>query len=317
MPERKFCLSSPQLFCLLFFHLLSGMMLFCGGELFPALFAALFAACVCVAASAVCGGFCSSAELFGAAFGKLGAPLRYTAAFFASLPLARTLLAFSAEISSFYGEQNAAAFAPVLALFACLALSRGFHRASRFAELCVFALVGALLLALFGGGDGVKLDFSESALFSALEAVGASPLFFSLYLRHASRESEKMSDFAKNSAFHPSPLASGLCAVLSSLAVYAFFCFAAQESILFSLLSWFFALSRILLLSLCLADLTAYPEKSEGAKRAFVSSLFCAFWLIFGAIFPNTTAVSGVFAAVLFPCIVFVTLIAAKRAEFM
>ena len=124
-----------------------------------------------------------------------------------------------------------------------------------------------------------------------------------------------MSNFAKNSAFHPSPLASGLCAVLSSLAVYAFFCFAAQENILFSLLSWFFALARILLLSLCLADLLAYPEKSEGAKRAFTASLFCAFWVIFGSIYPGAASVSGVFAAVLFPCIVFVALIGTKRTE--
>jgi hypothetical protein len=312
MPEKNFYVSASQVFCLVFFYLLSGMMLFCGGEFFPALFASLFSVCLCAVAFPLCKSFCSSSEFFVAVFGKLGSPLRYIAAFFAALPLARTLFAFSAEIFGFYGAQQAQKFAPFLALFAVFAVARGFQRAARFAEVAVFALVGAILLALFGGGEGVRFNFGESALFAGFETVGASPVIFSLCLRSVSAESEKASVFAKNSSFRPSPFFAGVCAALASLAVYAFFCFAGRENILFSLLFWFFAFTRLLLFSLCVADLTAYPEKGEGAKRAFAAALFCAFWLIFGAFYPRLTSAAGIFAAVLFPCIVFAASVKAK-----
>ncbi len=305
MDERSFSVSAPQLFCLLLFYLLSGMMLFAGGSFFAALFSALFAACLCVIASAVCKGKGSSLALYSGAFGAFARPLRLAAAFFSALPLAGTLAAFSREISAFHGEGARLRFALPLALFGILAVYGSFRRAARFSEVCVFALAGALLLALFGGGEGLRFDFSESALFAGFDAIGAPAVFFSLYLRCVTAESGKMSDFAAKSTFHPSPLAAGLCAPFAALALYSYFCFV-RESILFSLFSWFFMLSRLLLFSLATADLLAYPEKREGAKCTLLACAFCAFWLIFASFFGGIVARVQAFAAVIPPCAIFI-----------
>lgn len=312
MNERNFLLSAPQVFCFVLFYLLSGMMLFSGGAFFAALFAALFSACLCVIAAGICKNKGSSLELYGGAFGAFSYPIRLLAAFFSALPLAGTLSAFSESINSFHGGEDTLAFAPILALFCVFGVAGGFSRAARFAELCVFALAGAVPLALFGGSDGVNFVFGENALFSGFDAIGAPAVFFSLYLRCVPPESEKMSDFAKNSAFHPSPLAAGAYAVGASLILYAYFCFVGNN-ILFALLSWFLMLARLLLFALAMADLLAYPEKKEGAKCALIAAAFCAFWIIFASLFGDITAKTQVFAAVILPCVIFICSVFARE----
>lgn len=303
MNERNFTVSAPQLFCLLLFYLLSGMMLFSGGSFFPALLSVLFSCGLCVIASAVCKKYGSSQEFF-AVFGVFARPLRLSVAFLSALPLAGTLAAFSRDIYAFYGDGAPLRFALPLALFCIFALLGGFHRAARFAELCIFALAGALLLALFGGGNGVRFAFSANELFTWLDILGAPAAVFSLYLRCATRRNGKMSDFALGGTFHPSPLAAGVCASLAALALWSYFCFAG-ENILFSLLSCFFALSRLLLFSLTVADLLCYPEKREGAKCALTACAFCAFHIMLASLFPDVFAKAQVLAA-LVPCALFI-----------
>jgi hypothetical protein len=310
MTATKFRVSAPQLFLLLLFYLLSGMMLFAGGSFFPALFSSLFAACLSALAFALCGRG-SSAELYAIAFGAFASPLRLCAAFFSALPLAGTLAAFSEDISAFHGEA-AAPLAPLLALFAVFGVCGGFCRAARFSELCVFALAGACILALFGGGGGMSFGFPEGALFAGFDTVGAPAVFFSLYLRCVTPENGEASVYLKNSAFHPSPLAAGVLAPFAALALYSYFCFAGNN-ILFSLLSWFFMLSRLLALSVCIADLLAYPEKKEGAKCALLSCAFCAFWVVFPSLFAGVAANVQAFTAVILPCALFICSVFARK----
>jgi len=312
MNERFFSVSAPQVFCLLLFYLLSGMMLFSGGSFFAALFCALFSACLAVIAFGICGSKGSSLALYSRAFGAFARPLRLIAAFFSALPLAGTLAAFSREISAFHGEGAPLRFALPLALFGIIAVYGSFRRAARFSELCVFMLACALLLALFGGGEGLRFDFSENALFSGVDAIGAPAIFFSLYLRCVTPESGKMSGFAEKSKFHPSPLAVGILAPFAALAIYSYFCFSGGN-VLFSLFSWFFALARLLLFSLAMADLLAYPEKKEGAKCALLACAFCAFWLILSSFFGGIAARVQVFAAVIPPCAIFICSVFAQE----
>ena len=314
MNERNFCVSAPQLFCFVLFYLLSGMMLFSGGSFFASLFSALFSACLCVISAGICKGIGSSAELYAGAFGAASPHIRLLAAFFSALPLAGTLSAFSVNVHVFHGEGQPLALAPVLAAFCILSVSGGFMRAARFSELCVFALIGASLLALFGGGEGASFAFEESALFSGFYTIGAPAVFFSLYARCATPKSGKMSDFAASGAFHPSPLSAGICAVCASLILYAYFCFVGNN-ILFALLSWFFLLARLLLLSLAMADLLAYPEKKEGTKCALISCAFCAFWLIFASLSGDITGKIQVFAAVILPCVIFICSVFARERK--
>ena len=262
MNEKIFSLSAYQLFCLLFFYLLSGMMLFCGGSLFAALFASFFTACLCFVANAISRRRFSSASLYGELFGSLGTPIRLVCAFIAFLSLLRAIFAVSSEISAFYGSEKALVPAPFLLFLCIFAVWNGFSRASRFSELCVFALALACLLALFGGGEGLHLGFAEAELFSAFDVIGAPAIILSAYLRCVTPESGKMSSFAKNSAFHPSPLTSGVFASLAAPAVYSFFCFAGQN-VLFSLLSWFIFLSRPFLISIGISDLISCPQKMQ------------------------------------------------------
>lgn len=302
MEERRFLVSSPQLFCLVFFHLLSGMLLFCGGSFYAALFASLFCVCLCVVGASLCLGHGGAAAFCGRVFGRAGAPLRMAAAFFVSLSLLRTLLAFAGGFSRYYDGAGTALFVPALLLLCVFAVRRGFYRAARFAELCVFALAAALLLALLGGaGEGLFFSADESILFGGFEAVGASPAFFSLYLRSAGEDGDKMSVYAKNSAFRPSPLACGVCACAAALAAYAFFRLAAGENIVLSLLLGFASLSRLFLGALSLCDLAAIPEEAGGQKSTAQAALLFAAAVLLGD-FAKTAAV---FANVLFPCVVF------------
>lgn len=268
MNEKIFSLSAYQLFCLLFFYLLSGMMLFCDGAIFAALFASLFTALLCFVADSLSHDRFSSASLYSGLFRGLGAPMRIFCAFIAFLSLLRAIFAVSAEISAFYNAENTLVPAPFLLFLCIFAVWNGFSRAARFSELCIFALALACLLALFGGGKGFHLGFAKAELFSAFDVIGAPAVILSAYLRCVTPESGKMSAFAKSSNFHPSPLAAGVFASISALAVYSFFCFAGQN-VLFSLFSWFLFLSRLLLISIGIADLIAYPEKFKSTVMSY------------------------------------------------
>ena len=316
MGERNFSVSPVQVFCFVLFYLLSGMLLFCGGSFFSALFAALFFVCLCTVAAAFCLYKNSSAELYGGAFGRFAPLFRYIAAFFTSFYFMRTLFAFSEKFSSFYNNISAGAFAPAVILLCVLSVCRGFSRASRFAELCVFALAGAMLLSLLGSkGEGLSFAIDGDAIFGGFDAIGAVPVIFSLYARCVTPESEKASDFAKNGAFSPSPLLCGIAASACAFAAYAFFCFTGWENIIISLAVCFFALSRLTLFALSLADLFACPEKGEGVKSFFFAAALCSFWAVFGSFFPYAAKTAGIFAAVLFPCAVFISTVLERVKE--
>jgi hypothetical protein len=229
----------------------------------------------------------------------------------------RTLLVLSEKISSFYKIENGHAAAPALALLCLLAVWRGSARAVRFSEICIFVLFGSMLLSLIGsGGEGLWFDFSEGLIFSAFDVIGAWSVFFSLYLRNVTPESGKMSDFAKNSAFAPSPFSAGILAAGVSLLLYAFFGFMGHENIIISLGVCFFALARLLLFAFSFSDMTAYPENGEGARRTCLVSAFCAFWAIFASFYPNAAKTAGIFVSALFPCAVFaLSVFAAMRRK--
>ena len=301
MSENKFLVSAPQVFCSVFFYLLSGMMLFCGGSLPAALFSALFCALLCAVHASLCGES-SSFRLYNTVFGKCGTVFRYIAAFFASLPFCRTLLALSASAAVFHSGISSRALAPALAILCLFAVAKGFTRAARFCELCVFPLILAVLLSLLGGeGSGLSFNLGADTVFSAFEIIGAAPIFLSLYLRSATAQNGKISVYAENSTFRPSPLSAGVFASLSAPCVYAYFCLTGVGNILFSFLAWFFALARLSVFTLTLAELLAFPEKGKGAQSAFVALAFSSFWLIFANLFPNITRISQALAVLLPP----------------
>lgn len=314
MTERKFLVSAPQVFCFVFFYLLSGMMLFCKSSFLSALFAAIFSALLCAVCSSVCGKSTSSLQFYNDIFGKCGAFFRYITAFFTALPFCRTLLAFSRSAAEFHGGASARILAPMVALLCLFSVANGFVRAARFCELCVFPLILAMLLSMLGGGAELSFSLNESSVFSAFEVVGSAAAFFSLYLRTVTAKSEKMSPYAKNSSFHPSPLSSGVLAAAASLGIYCYFCLTGTGNILFSLLAWFFALGRLSLFALALSDLIAFPENGRGAQSAFTAAVFCAFWLIFADLFPNIAKIALVFTAIC-PFSVILFACAAKREK--
>ena len=318
MSERKYLVSAVQVFCFVFFHLLSGMMLYGGESAAAALFAALFSACVCVIAGALCEGFSSSREFYASAFGALGAPVRCIAGGLCAYSLLNTLFFFSAEVAVFYGGAARKAVLIACLALAFFAVAKGFSAPARFAELCVFPLALAALISLIGGeGRGLYFGFSYELLFAGFDIIGSVPVLFSLFLRSAGEKSGKMSVYAKNSAFHPSPLACGVSAAAASLLFYVFFRFAEGGNIMFSFFLWFAALSRMTAHTLALCDLLGVPESVGARKKALsalaVAAVFAGAVFAYG-LFGEALKTAAVFANVIFPCAAFVFSMLGRRS---
>ncbi|MBQ9747087.1 MAG: hypothetical protein IJW21_09745 [Clostridia bacterium] len=318
MSERKYLISAVQVFCFVFCHLLSGMILYARGSTVAALFASLFCACVSVAAAALCENFYSSRSFYAAAFGALGAPMRLISAALTSYSLVNTLRSFSEEADVFYGGSARASVLVIALLLATVFAVRSFAAPARFAELCVFPLLAAVLVSLTGGGgEGLSFAFSDDLLFVGFDIIGSAPVIFSLFMRSTGEKSEKMSVGAQNSAFRPSTLVCGIFAAAASLIFYAFFRLSEGRNIMLSFFLWFAALSRISAHAVALYDLSGLPESTGARQKAgslIAAAAVFAFSVLASGLFHEAAKTAAVFANVIFPCAVFAACVPRRRS---
>ena len=137
MREMENKITAPQLFCLVFCCVFSGIRLYCGESFVAVLFVCLFCAVVCVVSAAVsesCGSFY---ELCRAAFGKCGFILRAFCVFLLALPLSAALSELARGAAAFY-ENGSVGAVLTAAIFLCVfAAAKGICTLGRFCELCV------------------------------------------------------------------------------------------------------------------------------------------------------------------------------------
>lgn len=315
MDERKYSISSVQLFFILFSYVFSGLFIYSDGVFFPVILTCIFLASMCVVARLITNGFDSSKEFFSSVFGKTAPVLRIICAVFVSFSLIGTLFEFSNDVSLVYGGNISVVFIVVTGI-AVFSVWNGFYRAARFSELCLFSVLSILLVSLFSGGGG-KFDFSfdTSTVMSSFDCIGNVAVIFSLYLSCITEKDEKMSDFMRNGEFHPSPVASGIIAVFSAGLLYIFVNLMAMsgENILISFFSWFLSVTRIFAFSLCICDLCGIPQMiSSGEKRKgvfFAAVLFIFSVLVYGYVPGGIILESETVFDLIFPCAVFAFLI--------
>ncbi len=306
MADLKNKITAPQLFCLVFCYMLAGFRLHGGTGVPATLFVCLFCACVCVVCAAAGEGCGSFACLCREAFGKCGFLLRALAAVLLALPLLATLSELAKGAASFYENGRTAAVLPALILLCVLALWRGFCTIGRFAELCAFPLALLLPLSLLGGGgEALTLALGQEDVPACFAAVGAVPVFFSLYLRVASPSEQ--SEPARASGFQPSPVLCGVLGVFAAGGVHLFLACVGAGSVLSSFLIWFICLSRLFAFSLSAGDVLGLPE-SGGTLCARKSALFaavCAAMWLTSAHFPTFFGAALATCNVALPCAVF------------
>lgn len=315
MDERKYSISSVQLFFILFSYVFSGLFIYSDGVFFPVILTCIFLASMCVVARLITNGFDSSKEFFSSVFGKTAPVLRIICAVFVSFSLIGTLFEFSNDISLVYGGNISVVFIVVSGI-AVFSVWNGFYRAARFSELCLFSVLSILLVSLFSGGGG-KFDFSfdTSAVMSSFDCIGNVAVIFSLYLSCITEKDENMSEFMRNGSFHPSPLASGIIAVFSAGILYIFVNLMAMsgENLLISFFSLFLSVTRIFAFSLCICDLFGIPQMaSSGEKRKgvfFAAVLFIFSVLVYGYVPGGIILESETVFDLIFPCAVFAFLI--------
>ncbi len=306
MRELKNKITAPQLFCLVFCYMLAGLRLHGAKSLAATLFVCLFCACVCVVCAAAhesCGSF---AGLCRAALGKFGYALQALGAVLLSLPLLATLAELSRGAANFYESASPAVFLLALVSLMLLAAAKGFCTLGRFCELCTFPLAFLLPLSLLGGGgETPSLDFTQEDLQACFAAVGAVPVFYSLYLRNASPGEQ--SDFARASAFRPAPAFCGVLAVFAAGLVHVFLIFTGAGSVLSSFLFWFIALGRLFAFSLAAGDILSLPESGRAmcAKKTAAFAAVCAVVWLISPLFPAAFGTALAACNVVFPCIVF------------
>jgi hypothetical protein len=304
--KRSFCISTPQLFWLIFAYVLGGLMLHCGGDFASALFACLFSVCLCVIASALClgrGSFSESMERFPAG---VASAVRWVCAFFLGIPISASLISFSGRAAAYYESASPYAVLALLAVICVFTVRNGFSAAARFAETLALPLAILLMLSLLGGrGDGMSLDFATDELFGGGLVIGSAAVFFSLYLRCTAEGSPNMSRFAKNSAFHPSPLACGIVGVLSATAVYFWLCFAGASGILASFFSWFLCVGRLFTLCISACDILSLPEAvgiSQKTRRVTALLAICFVQAAFYGTYSSVFGAAAMIGNVLIPC---------------
>ncbi len=306
MTDLKNKITASQLFCLVFCYMLAGFRLHGGASVPATLFVCLFCACVCVVCAAVCEGCGSFAVLCRAAFGKCGFLLRGIGLCLLALPFLATLSELAEGAGNFYENGRAAAILPVLLALCVLALSRGFCVVGRFAELCAFPLVLLLPLSLLGGGGETPvLALAQEDVPACFAAVGAVPVFFSLYLRAASPCEQ--SEASRASAFHPSPMLCGVLGVFAAGVVHMLLVSAGAGSVLSSLFVWFICLSRLFAFSLSAGDVLGFPEseKADCARKSAVFAAVCAAVWLASARFPTFFGAALAVGNVALPCAVF------------
>ena len=315
MDERKYSISSVQLFFILFSYVFSGLFIYSDGVFFPVILTCIFLASMCVVARLITNGFDSSKEFFSSVFGKTAPALRIICAVFVSFSLIGTLFEFSNDVSLVYGGNISVVFI-VVAGIAVFSVWNGFYRAARFSELCLFSVLSILLVSLFSGGGG-KFDFSfdTNAVMSSFHCMGNVAVIFSLYLSCITEKDEIMSEFMRNGSFHPSPLASGIIAVFSAGILYIFVNLMAMsgENLLISFFSWFLSVTRIFAFSICICDLCGIPQrKAPEEKRKgvfFAAVLFIFSILVYGYVPSGIILESESVFDLIFPCALFAFLI--------
>lgn len=310
MPDLKNKITAPQLFCLVFCYMLAGFRLHGGASVAATLFVCLFCACVCVVCAAAhesCGSF---AALCRSVFGTYGYVLRAPCAVVLALPFLASLWELAKGAANFYENGQAFAVLPVLVILCVMAQLRGFSTLGRFAELCVFPLAILLPLSLLGGGgETPSLALGQEDLPACFAAVGAVPVFFSLYLRHA--KTDEQSDFARASSFRPAPALCGVLAVFAAGLVHIFLVFTGAGSVLSSFLMWFPALGRLFAFSFSIGDVLALPESGRAvcAKKIAVFAALCAAVWALSVLFPWFFGAALAVCNVVFPCVVFAAVI--------
>ena len=308
MIQTKNKVSSVQVFFLIFGYMLSGFRIYGGSSLVSVVFICLFCVCVSIIAFALCENMESFRELSALALGKYGWLLGGFACVLSALPLVKTLIDISEEISSFYKSASRYVILLIIVSLCFFAVWRGFCVAGRFAEVGALALICILPLSLLGGGGAVfDFSFSDDLLFRSFGVVGSVPVFFSLCLRNIA-DRENMSVFAKSSSFHPSPMLCSVWAVIAAAAVHVYLRLVGAESIISHFLLCFFYLVRVFVFFVSVSDILALPETVSAQKRVkrisgFVGVCFVA--VILNNSFPNAFQAIITFGSVGFPCLVF------------
>lgn len=317
MNKTRYRISAFQLFFLVFAYVFSGLFLFAKGSLTATAISCLFAAALCVVAGCLCRGFSSSVDFYGAVFGRFSDIVRFLSLVFIAFGGVRAIYAFSLEICAYYKNANAAAVFFVCVFLAVFAVLRSFSGASRFAELCVFAVAAIFLLCLLGRGGNVYFSFSAQEVLSSFDAFGSSAVIFSLYLRVITEDEAEMSDFARNAGVHPSPVLCGVFGALFAGLLYIFVCIrGGMSNILLLLFAWLLCMAGFFAGAVCVSDVLGIPEceKGKALRRAMLFAIIgTASVLLKGAVPEYLRAEASAFYNVIFPCVLFAVLYTRER----
>ncbi len=317
MKETNYRISAFQLFFLVFAYVFSGLFLYAKASLTVTVLSCTFAAAICVVAGYLCRGFSSSAQFYGAVFGRFSAFVRLLSLIFIAFSGVRALYAFSRGICVYYKGASVAAVFLICAFLAVFAVFRSFSGAARFAELGAFVVAAILLLSFLGGGGDVYFFFSADEVLSSFDAFGSSAVILSLYLRVITKDDAEMSDFARNAGTHPSPVLCGVFGALFAGALYLFICVrGGMSNILLLLFAWLLCITGFFALALCASDVLGIPEceKENALRRAMFFALICAVRLLSDGLFPEylRTEASAVYNVIL-PCALFAVFWARER----
>ena len=239
MSKYRDCISRSQLFYLVFFYVLSGLMLYGGGSFTVIAFSGLFCICVCVICAALRRDTHSFKDLSSALLGRYSWVLIIISTIITAFPLVQTLYEVSFRVGAFYDSTPSFVLLFVFVALCIFAMSGGVASAARFSEMCVLPLMAVLPLSLLGGGGrSIGLAFFDTDLFDSFVVIGSVTVFLSLYLRTV--DENEMSAYLQNSAFHPSPLWCGIGGVVLASCVYIFLRLVGAGSILSSFFICFF-----------------------------------------------------------------------------
>ncbi len=312
MIKREYSVSSIQIFFIMFSFVFSGLFLYGEGSLTRMIFAPFFLSVICLAAGTVCEGYHGSAMFYNATFGKMQMIFKTISLIFLFISAIKDISSFSLSVAAFYGGKYAYIIFLAVIAICVFAVWRDTLGAARFCELCLFPVSIVILLSLLGERDSsFYLAISEKDVFSAFDIIGCTSVIFSLYLRVITPKNDDMSDFARNSAFHPSPMYCGALAPIFALAVYITVIFlGVRSNILANALIWFCHLARCFASAVCARDLCGFAEcsvPSEKAHRfAAMSTAFAASILILQFVPERAFSCVAILYNALFPCVAFV-----------
>lgn len=309
--RRKYSLSPIQLFFMVLSYVFSGFFLHSENSFFAVVFTCFFTSAICAVAWLLCKNYNCSRELFSNAFGRSGMLICVICGAFVFLSLARTAFSFSYGISRLYGGNPTLIFFAFI-IMGVIAVSGGFFRASRFAELCFFSIVAVILVAVFDVGTGsFDYNIDTNSFMASFNCIGNSVVIFSLFLSCITENDKEASQFMKNGSFHPSPLLCGICGVFTAGILYVLVNFIGSgvENPLISFFSWFSSLVRGFAFFVSASDLfgiTQAKNMDEKKKRAVAAASVFAFSLLIRLYLPDTViAETEAVFTLIFPFVIF------------